>query len=30
MALGTLITGLLRVAESRIAAWRVSMRDANR
>lgn len=28
MALGTLITGLLRFAESRIARWRVSLRDA--
>ncbi len=30
MALGSLITGLLRFAENRIARWRVSMRDANR
>jgi ABC-type nitrate/sulfonate/bicarbonate transport system permease component len=30
MALGSLITGLLRFAESRIARWRTSMRDANR
>jgi len=30
MALGSLITGLLRFSENRIASWRVSLRDANR
>jgi ABC-type nitrate/sulfonate/bicarbonate transport system permease component len=28
MALGTLITGLLRVAENRVYGWRVALRDA--
>ena len=30
MALGTAITGLLRVAERRIGRWRTSLRDASR
>jgi ABC-type nitrate/sulfonate/bicarbonate transport system permease component len=30
MALGTLITTLLRIAERRLAGWRVAQRDANR
>jgi NitT/TauT family transport system permease protein len=29
MALGTLITGLLRLAESRLSRWRASLQDAN-